>query len=134
MSMEMSCCVTIWGFFYRQKPPILENPKTIMISGGKITKALQLARSFHRAGHRIIYLETHEYWLAGNCFSNAIGRFYTVYAPEQDTESYIQTLLKIAKQENIDIFLPVCTSVASYYDSLAKNLLSACCEVLHFDA
>lgn len=124
----------LWGFFYRQKPPVLSNPKTIMISGGKMTKALQLARSFYRSGHRIIYLETHEYWLAGNRFSNTIERFYTVPAPEQDPEGYIQGLLKIAKQENVDIFVPVCTPVASYYDSLAKQLLAACCEVFHFDA
>ncbi|TAG70762.1 MAG: ATP-grasp enzyme, partial [Oscillatoriales cyanobacterium] len=30
------------------------NPQTILISGGKMTKALQLARSFHKAGHRVI--------------------------------------------------------------------------------
>jgi predicted ATP-grasp superfamily ATP-dependent carboligase len=43
-------------------------------------------------------------------------------------------LLKIVKQEKIDTFIPVSSPVASYYDSLAKNFLSAYCEVLHFDA
>ena len=56
-----------------------------------MTKALQLARSFHAAGHR-------------------------------------------AKKENIDVYIPVCSPVASYYDSLAKPVLSGCCEVFHFDA
>ncbi|MGC1394559.1 MAG: ATP-grasp enzyme, partial [Coleofasciculaceae cyanobacterium] len=42
------------GFFRRQKRTIAENPKTVMLTGGKMTKALQLARSFHAAGHRVI--------------------------------------------------------------------------------
>ncbi|MFN7523996.1 MAG: ATP-grasp enzyme, partial [Aphanizomenon sp.] len=32
-----------------QKKIICENPKNILLTGGKMTKSLQLARSFHRA-------------------------------------------------------------------------------------
>ncbi|MEO1433785.1 MAG: ATP-grasp enzyme, partial [Cyanobacteria bacterium J06633_8] len=39
--------------------------KNILISGGKMTKALQIARFFHAAGHRVILTETHKYWLSG---------------------------------------------------------------------
>jgi predicted ATP-grasp superfamily ATP-dependent carboligase len=45
----------------------------------------------------------------------------------------MEGLLAIAKQENVDVYVPVCSPVASYYDSLAKPLLSGCCEVFHFD-
>jgi predicted ATP-grasp superfamily ATP-dependent carboligase len=116
--------------------PVVANPnrKNIMVSGGKMTKALQLARSFHSAGHRVVLVETHKYWLTGHRFSNAVDRFYTVPAPQKDPEGYIQALVSIAKQENIDVYIPVCSPVASYYDSLAKPALSACCEVFHFDA
>ncbi len=99
-----------------------------------MTKALQLARSFHAAGHRVVLVETHKYWLTGHRFSNAVDRFYTVPAPEKDPEGYIQALLDIAKKENIDVYVPVCSPVQSYYDSLAKPVLSGCCEVFHFDA
>lgn len=98
-----------------------------------MTKALQLARSFDAAGHRVILVETHKYWLTGHRFSNAVARFYTVPAPQKDPEGYTQALLNIVKQENIDIYVPVCSPVASYYDSLAKPVLSGCCEVFHFD-
>lgn len=124
----------IWSFFTRKKTPIAENPKTVMLTGGKMTKALQLARSFHAAGHRVILVETHKYWLTGHQFSNAVDRFYTVPEPKQDPEGYTQALLNIAKTENVDIYVPVCSPVSSYYDSLAKPLLSGCCEVFHFDA
>ncbi|NEQ24131.1 MAG: ATP-grasp enzyme, partial [Microcoleus sp. SIO2G3] len=38
----------------QKKPTPATAPKTIMLTGGKMTKALQLARSFHAAGHRVI--------------------------------------------------------------------------------
>ncbi|MGF1480169.1 MAG: ATP-grasp enzyme [Cyanophyceae cyanobacterium] len=117
----------------RRPPQSAQNPKTIMLTGGKMTKALQLARSFHAAGHRVVLVETHKYWLVGHRYSNAVARFYTVPAPQKDLEGYTQGLLDIAKRENVDVYIPVCSPVASYYDSLAKVALSGCCEVFHFD-
>jgi predicted ATP-grasp superfamily ATP-dependent carboligase len=116
------------------KPAVNPNKKNIMLTGGKMTKALQLARSFHAAGHRVVLVETHKYWLVGHRFSNAVDRFYTVPALNKDPDGYIQALLDIAKQENIDFYVPVCSPAQSYYDSLAKPVLSGCCEVFHFDA
>ena len=127
----------LWGIVRR---PFIKNltaaahPQNILVSGGKMTKALQLARSFHAAGHRVILIEGDKYWLSGHKFSNAVSRFYTVPAPQEDPEAYIQALLEIVKQEKIDVYVPVCSPVASYYDSLAKSALSEYCEVFHFDA
>lgn len=117
-----------------QKQVTATNPQNIMLTGGKMTKALQLARSFHAAGHRVVLVETHKYWFIGHQFSYAVDRFYTVPAPEKEPEGYIQALLDIAKKENINVYIPVCSPVSSYYDSLAKPVLSGCCEVFHFDA
>jgi predicted ATP-grasp superfamily ATP-dependent carboligase len=105
--------------------------KTILVSGGKMTKALQLARSFHRAGHRVILIESHKYWLTGHRFSRAVDRFYTV--PNPDAPDYIDALLKIVHSEGVDVYVPVCSPVASYYDALAKQSLSPHCEVMHVD-
>ncbi|QMS91210.1 ATP-grasp domain-containing protein [Nostoc edaphicum CCNP1411] len=124
----------LWSILFTKKPAVADHPQTILVSGGKMTKALQLARSFHAAGHRVILVEGHKYWLSGHRFSNAVSRFYTVPAPQDDPEGYIQALLEIVKKENVDIYVPVCSPVASYYDSLAKPALSAYCEVFHFDA
>lgn len=108
------------------------NPKTILVSGGKMTKALQLARSFHQAGHRVILIEAHKYWLTGHRFSRAVDRFYTV--PNPDAPDYIDALLKIVQREGVDVYVPVCSPVASYYDALAKQSLAPHCEVMHVDA
>ncbi|MBD2507960.1 ATP-grasp domain-containing protein [Nostoc muscorum FACHB-395] len=123
----------MWGPFTK-KPAVAAHPQNILVSGGKMTKALQLARSFHAAGHRVILIEGHKYWLSGHRFSNAVSRFYTVAAPQDDPEGYTQALLEIVKREKIDVYVPVCSPVASYYDSLAKSALSEYCEVFHFDA
>ena len=139
IAFPLNCTVVIvsllWSFVSRpfQQPVPAENPKTVMLTGGKMTKALQLARSFHAAGHRVILVETHKYWLTGHQFSKAVARFYTVPAPQKDPDGYAQALLDIAKAENVDIYVPVCSPVSSYYDSLAKPVLSGCCEVFHFD-
>jgi predicted ATP-grasp superfamily ATP-dependent carboligase len=114
-----------------QSRSIADSPQTILISGGKMTKALQLARSFHKAGHRVILVETHKYWLTGHRYSWAVDRFYTI--PNPQTDEYSQALLKIVQQEGVNIYVPVCSPVASYYDAEVKRVLSGHCTVMHVD-
>lgn len=116
---------------FRQQIAV-EHPKTILLTGGKMTKALQLARSFHAAGHRVILVETHKYWLSGHRFSNAVSHFCTIPAPEKDPDGYYQALLNLVQREKIDVFIPVSSPVASYYDAIAGTRLSPYCEVIHF--
>ncbi|TAH25561.1 MAG: ATP-grasp enzyme, partial [Oscillatoriales cyanobacterium] len=114
-----------------QSRSLAATPQTILISGGKMTKALQLARSFHKAGHRVILVETEKYWLTGHRYSWAVDRFYTV--PNPQTEEYPQALLKIVQQERVNIYVPVCSPVASYYDAEVQSILSPHCTVMHVD-
>jgi predicted ATP-grasp superfamily ATP-dependent carboligase len=109
----------------------LAAPQTVLISGGKMTKALQLARSFHRAGHRVILIETHKYWLTGHRFSRAVDRFYTV--PNPQAEEYGAALLAIVQKERVDLYVPVCSPVASYYDAKIEEKLAPYCQVMHLD-
>ncbi|MGK7886177.1 MAG: ATP-grasp enzyme [Crocosphaera sp.] len=116
------------------KRKVIKNPKKVLLTGGKMTKSLQLARCFYNAGHEVILVETDKYWLSGHRFSRAVKGFYTVPAPEKDQEGYCQGLLNIVQKENIDIFIPVSSPVASYYDSVAGNLLAEHCEIMHFQS
>ena len=124
----------LWNLisFPFKKSPQSDNPQNILITGGKMTKALQLARSFQAAGHRVILIETHKYWLSGHRFSQAVDKFYTVPAPEKNSDGYCQAILKIVREENIDAFIPVSSPVASYYDALAGQLIAPYCQVIHF--
>ncbi len=135
-AFPFNCIVVLVALLTKPKLPqaTVAKAQNILISGGKMTKALQLARSFYTAGHRVVLIETDKYWLTGHRFSRAVSAFYTVPAPQKDPEAYIQALVNIAKKENIDVYIPVCSPISSYYDSLAKPALAGCCEVFHFDA
>ncbi len=80
-----------------------ENRQKVLITGGKMTKALQLARLFNHAGHEVTLVETHKYWLSGHRFSFAVKNFSTVPAPGKDTEGYCQGLLDIVKRSFSDL-------------------------------
>ncbi len=140
IAFPINCTVVlislVWNLLRRpfQKQVVLtENPKNILIGGGRMTKTLQLARSFHAAGHRVILVDIHKYWLSGHRFSRAVAGYYTVPSPEKDFEGYTQAMRAIAKKENIDFFIPVAIFAVSYFDSNNKPALSGCCEIFHFD-
>jgi hypothetical protein len=107
-------------------------PRTVLLSGGKMTKALALARAFHRAGHRVVLVESGKYRMTGHRFSRCVDRFATV--PDPRSPGYAAALLDIVLTEGVDVYVPVCSPVSSYYDALAKPLLEPHCTVLHPDA
>jgi hypothetical protein len=106
--------------------------RTVLISGGKMTKALHLARAFHRAGHRVVLVESAKYRFTGHRFSRDVDAFHVV--PKPDSPAYAAELLRIVNVEHVNVYVPVCSPLGSYYDALAKPLLEPHCEVLHCDA
>lgn len=115
----------------RPQPAVAVAPRTVLVSGGKMTKALQLARSFHAAGHRVVLVEQGTYRLTGHRFSRAVDRFHVV--PKPDAPGYAAALLDIVLAEGVDVYVPVCSPVASYYDALAEEVLGPHCEIVHLD-
>lgn len=111
-----------------------ESSKNVLIAGARMTKTLQLARSFHAAGHRVILLDTEKFWLSGNQFSNTVAGFYTVPDPKQDLAGYTKTLQTIAEKEQIDLFIPVAIFAVVYPDGMAQHPLEGYCQVFHYDA
>jgi predicted ATP-grasp superfamily ATP-dependent carboligase len=124
----------LWGALrapFRARVPqaIASRRKTVLVSGGKMTKALQLARSFHAAGHRVILVESSKYWLTAHRFSRAVDRFYCI--PRPDAPDYADALVAIVRREGVDVYVPVCSPAASPYDSAALPRLSPYCDVVH---
>ena len=141
IASPINCTVVLasllWNFVsrpYKAQVVLSENPKNILIGGGKMTKTLQLARSFHAAGHRVILFDLDKYWFSGYRFSNAVAGFYTVPDRQKDKDGYTTALRAIAKQENIDFFVPVGIFANDYFDSNRQPVLSGYCETFHFDA
>ena len=131
LNLALTAAALLRSLVARPARGTARHPRTILISGGKMTKALQLARSFHAAGHRVILVESRKYRLTGHRFSRAVDRFYTVPSPQAD--DYADALLEIVQKENVDVYVPVCSPAASYFDARAKLVLSRHCEVIHTD-
>lgn len=106
--------------------------RTVLITGGKMTKALQLARSFHAAGHRVILAEAARYRFTGHRFSRAVDAFHCI--PEPTASGYSLALLDIVRREGVDVFVPVSSPAGSVPDAQARRVLDGNCEVLHADA
>ena len=85
--------------------------KTVLINGGKMTKALQLARSFHSAGHRVVLVESAKYRFTGHRFSRAVAAFHCV--PEPAAPGYAEALLDVVRRERVDVFVPVSSPAGS---------------------
>ena len=126
----------VGGALLGRRNPIVRSDsasrRTILISGGKMTKALQLARSFHSAGHRVILVESAKYRFTGHRFSRAVDAFYCV--PEPGAPGYADALLDVVCRELVDVFVPVSSPAASVHDADARELLDPFCEVLHVDS
>src|SRR5689334_6940856 len=109
-----------------------DSPRTILISGGKMTKALALARSFHAAGHRVILVESAKYRFTGHRLSRSVDRFHVV--PEPHEAGYAEALLEVVRREHVDVYVPVSSPAASVPDADARALLDGVCEVIHVDS
>lgn len=137
MALPLNAAVTLaaWArgrLSWAAAPPQSASPRTVLLSGGKMTKALQLARSFHAVGHRVVLVEQEKYRWSGHRFSRAVDVFRTV--PKPDDPGYATALLQIVREEHVDVYVPVCSPASSVPDAMATQLLSPYCEVVHGDA
>ncbi|MEE4199322.1 hypothetical protein [Erythrobacter sp.] len=103
--------------------------RTVLISGGKMTKALVLARAFRAAGHRVILSESEDYVFVAHRFSSAVDRFEVL--PRSDDAAYPAALRALIEREGVDIYLPVTSPAGSLHDSALIPELADICTVLH---
>ncbi|MBV8862676.1 MAG: ATP-grasp enzyme [Mycobacterium sp.] len=134
-TLPIDLIVVMLALLRRTRKPIVRQPltvsRTVLISGGKMTKALQLARSFHCAGHRVILAESARYRFTGHRFSRAVDTFYLL--PEPTAPDYCIALLEIVQYELVDVFIPVSSPAASVHDARVREVLEGVCDVIHAD-
>lgn len=107
--------------------------RTILLTGGKMTKCLQLARLFHANGDKVIIAETPLYKFCGTRFSKAVDSFFTIPKIENSGTSYCNALIDIAQRKNVDMFVPVASPKAAFFDSVAKPNFPDKVKVFHFE-
>ncbi len=81
-------------------------PETILITGARAPIALELARSFHRQGHRVIMADSCHWTIAR--WSNAVARYVVLPSPRYQMGQFKQALRTLIREEKITHFIPTC--------------------------
>lgn len=91
----------------------------ILLTGGRTSAALTLARAFHKAGHWVAMAES----LRGHLSqpSNAIDRNFTVPSPRHETGAFTRTLIQLIVENKIDVLIP--TFEEAFYVAMAHDQL-----------
>lgn len=79
--------------------------KTVLLTLGRLPKALELARAFKRAGWRVVIAEPFSWHVSR--LSNAVDVSLAVTAPAQDRQRYLDDILRVVAEQSIDLIVPV---------------------------
>ena len=80
--------------------------QTILISGARAPIALEMARSLHRLGHRVIMSDSMSLTLTR--WSNTVTKYYLTPSPRHNTKAYVQCIQNIILNEKVNHFIPTC--------------------------
>ena len=92
---------------------------SVLLTLGRLPKALEIARALDSAGCRVIIAEPLRWHVCKP--SNSVASSYTVTAPNVDLDKYLRELLDIIMQEHIDLVVPI--SEEAVYVSLLHGRL-----------
>ena len=79
--------------------------KNILITSARSFIALDLARKFHSAGHRVFTADTMSMHVSR--FSRAVTKNFTIPSPRLKPKEFIAEMVKISEQNKIDIIVPI---------------------------
>jgi predicted ATP-grasp superfamily ATP-dependent carboligase len=100
---------------------------TVLLTQGRLPKALELARSLHNAGCRVIIADPLRWHLCRP--SRAVTASYQITAPNKDLKAYLEELLLIVTREQVRLIIPVAEEslhVAHLHDKLPENVTLLC--------
>lgn len=97
--------------------------QTILISGARAPIALEMARSFTAAGHRVVMMDCLHLTIAR--WTNTIDQYYTVPSPRFDKTGFIRAVKEIIRREQVTHLIPTCEEAIFIAD--CQNALP--CEV-----
>lgn len=121
-----TCVCTILHFLrHHRKRPSAPTHHIALVTGGKMSKALEVCRTLHQAGVRTILVEEAKYRCAAR-LSTAVDHFYTVPPPEQQ-HAYIRALAAIAAAHHVTLFIPVSAPKGSVVDAMAALHMPKVC-------
>ncbi|WP_434051010.1 MAG: ATP-grasp domain-containing protein [Roseibium sp.] len=92
---------------------------TVLLTLGRLPKALELARALAAAGCRVLVADPFAFHLCRA--SNAVAKSFKTPSPHSCQEQYLSCLLDIVAREDVDLILPV--SEEALHVSLLKDRL-----------
>ena len=114
--------------------------RVILVTGVGMSKGLSIARAFYREGHYVIGADFEPFGVpVCGRFSVALKRFYKLPKPAPSLEgskAYIEGLLKIVKDERVDLWVS-CSGVASAIDDASAAEViekQSSCKTVQFGA
>ncbi|KAI6781926.1 uncharacterized protein J7T54_005136 [Emericellopsis cladophorae] len=127
-------CIDVYSRLLGRKPSHngARGKKTVLVTGVSMAKGLALARHFRRAGHRVIGADFHA--LSQGRVSSAIDKFYALPWPaaeempdDEDIEDdgYALALLKIVRENKVDIWVSNSDVSAAIQDGLARDMIES---------
>ncbi len=79
--------------------------RTVLLTLGRLPKALDVARSFAAAGWRVVVAEPHGWTLTGA--SRAVAASHKLTAPAVSKQRYMQELADVVAREGVDLVVPI---------------------------
>jgi hypothetical protein len=91
---------------------------TVLLTLGRLPKALELARALHAAGCRVIVAEPFGWHICR--LSRDVSRSYRIASPNRDKARFLAELAAIVERERVDIVVPVSEEALHVMDLQAQ--------------
>jgi predicted ATP-grasp superfamily ATP-dependent carboligase len=90
--------------------------RTLLLTAGRGTYALSLARRFHSEGYRVLVSDAWPHTLCR--YSSAVSRYFRVPSPARETSAWLDSIWEIAERQSVDLIIPIYEEV--FYLAQAK--------------
>ncbi|KAG9241522.1 hypothetical protein BJ878DRAFT_520357 [Calycina marina] len=111
-------------------------PRRVLITGVGMSKGLTLARTFYRAGHKVIGADFEPYRVpVCGRFSTSIEKFYRLMKPKaQGGPQYIEQMKHIIEEEKIELWVSVSGNASVLEDGEAAEIVEkeTSCKAIQF--
>ena len=110
-----------------------ESPRNVLLTGGKMSKALQLARLLSRSGHKVTLVETKKYSCSGHAFSNCVENFHLIPSQSEGFDAYRKKLEEVIAANQISLVIPVASPTAVFFDAKLKKQSKKSYDIFSFE-
>mmetsp|Transcript_18985 Transcript_18985/g.33445 ORF Transcript_18985/g.33445 Transcript_18985/m.33445 type:complete len:519 (-) Transcript_18985:525-2081(-) len=106
---------------------------SILVTGGKMSKASAVARAVGRDGHKVFTAEIMPYQFCHTRFTTYASQHYVLPRPTVKPAEWQAKILEIVKEQNIDLIIPCTAPVESSAYAHLRDVLPAHVRVFAFD-